>query len=114
MMSNINKDKIAASNPAPIDGKHVKAFFQGYKNFFSDKASLLPLWKKEQIIWRLEKAKACVDNKSCLYCGCSMPHRAYSDIGCEDPIRKCYPEMMNKETWEKYKIDNNIEVHIAE
>ena len=101
-----------ATNPAPIDKKHVTAFFQGYANYFKDGLKMLEQWKKEQIVWRLEKAKTCVNNGSCLYCGCAMPQRAYANVGCEDPDRKCYPEMMDKEEWEKFKQENNITVKI--
>jgi len=104
--------KVDPTNPAKADAKHIKAFFQGYKNYFTDKLGLLPDHKKEQIIYRLDKAKACVDNGHCLYCGCKTPERMYSDIGCEDPVRKCYPKMMNKDEWEQYKLDNQIEVKI--
>lgn len=100
------------SNPAKISLKNIKSFFQGYARKFSDAFGMLPKYKQEQVIWRTERAKACMENGSCLYCGCDTPGKFYSDDACEDPERKCYPDMMAEQEWEVYKRDNNIEIKI--
>lgn len=100
------------TNPAKVDLKHVKSFFQGYARMFSDSFGILPLHKKEQVIWREQMAKACTDNKACLYCGCETPAKYYSDEACEDPVKQCYPEMMKKTRWNQFKKANNITIKI--
>ena len=100
------------TNPAKINLKSIKAFIQGYTRQFSDSFGLLPQHKKEQVIWRESKAADCVANKACLFCGCEMPAKLYSDECCTDPQRRCYPDMMDLEDWECYKKANNIEVKI--
>ena len=100
------------SNPTRITPKSVFAFAQGYLRKFSDTFGLLEDHKKEQVLWRTEQAKAWMENGTCLYCGCDTPAKFYSDEQCEDPERKCYPEMMSKADWEKYKIDNSITITI--
>jgi hypothetical protein len=91
----------------------VGRFLKGYLSYFSESFGLLPEFKQEQVIYRTEKAKECVTNKSCLYCGCDTPAKFYSDEGCEDPVRKCYPDMMDKDTWEQFKKDNDYFIDLS-
>jgi len=100
------------SNPAKISPKSVFAFAQGYLRKFSDAFGMLEEHKKEQVLWRTEKAKECMENGSCLYCGCTTPAKFYSDEKCEDPNRKCYPDMMSKKDWDKFKLENSITITI--
>lgn len=38
-------------------------------------------------------------------CGCSIIEKSFEMQACEE---SCYPERMNKEEWNKFKIDNKI------
>lgn len=95
-------------NPAKVNIKNVGSFLQGYARMFTDAFGLLEDHKKEQVVWRSRQAKECMDAKHCTYCGCSTPGKFYSDGACEDPVKKCYPEMMNAEDWEVFKQINSI------
>ncbi len=96
------------SNPAKPTWKNIKSYLQGHSRMITEMFGTLEPYVIEQVEWRGEQSQACVDNGACLYCGCTFPEKLYSDIGCDDPERKCYPPMMDKETWDKYKIDNKI------
>lgn len=99
----IGKYNITLSNIGSyIQGK-TRMLVQKYGNeFFS-----LDDHIKEQIVWRETVAnKFCLDNKECK-CGCPLPDMFFADKTCEDG---CYPVMMNKEEWEVYKANNNIEL----
>lgn len=104
--------KLEPSNPAKVTLKTIKSFLQGYTRKFTEGFGMLNQHQKEQVIWRSEKAQPCTDNGTCLYCGCDTPAKYYSDEACEDPIRKCYPAMMDKNTWEEYKKTNDITIKI--
>ena len=100
------------SNPAKINLSNIGRFIQGYSRKFSETFGLLAEHKQEQVLYRQEQALECTKNGSCVYCGCDTPAKYYSDEGCEDPERKCYPEMMNKEVWEAFKLGNGLEIKI--
>src|ERR1043165_2995865 len=99
-------------NKAKINLRNIGRFIQGYTRMFSETFGMLEPHKQEQVVWRSAKAKECLQNGSCLYCGCDTPAKFYSNEGCEDPLRGCYPSMMDIETWEHYKKDNNISIKI--
>lgn len=97
----VGKYNITLSNVgAYIQGK-TRMLVQKYGNeFFS-----LDNHIKEQIVWRESKANSfCLSNNECK-CGCPLPDLFFADKTCEDA---CYPVMMNKDEWELYKIENNI------
>ena len=100
------------SNPAKVNLKNIGRFIQGYSRKFTDAFGLLEDYKKEQVVWRSHQAEECTKNGACIYCGCTTPAKFYSDEACEDPEKKCYPDMMDKETWEKFKEQNHIRVTI--
>lgn len=102
------------SNPAKINLSTIKSFFQGYARKFTEGFGLLAEYKKEQVVWRTEKSKECMENGVCLFCGCDMPAKLYCDDECLDPDRKCYPEMMDEKTWEEFKKTNNIVVKLED
>lgn len=104
--------KKKVENKAKVSLKNIGRFIQGYTRKFSDTFGLLEDYKKEQVIWRSEQAKECTLNGSCVYCGCDTPAKYYGDEECEDPIRKCYPAMMEEAGWEEYKKLLNITVKI--
>jgi hypothetical protein len=100
------------SNKAKINVRNIGRFLQGYRRMFSDTFGMLEKYKQEQVVWRSQQAFECTKNGSCVFCGCTTPAKYYSDEGCEDPIRKCYPPMADEETWNKFKNSHNIAVHI--
>ncbi len=65
----------------------------------------------EQSIWRLdqikEKSPECIQHLHCIMCGCDIKEKSFESKGCDEG---CYPEMMGKEEWEKYKKENNIDI----
>lgn len=110
------------SNPAKITPSNIKRFIQGWIRYIlykltyrktylskvSDSFSFLPKHKAEQFEWRLIVAnKDCIKSGACVICGCQTPQLQMSDSTCEG---KCYPEMMDEVTWNKYKKDNLIKI----
>jgi hypothetical protein len=106
---NLVRGKTSAINPAKIDIKHIWAVFQAWVR------SLLPISQhvKQQIIWRRGevalKSPECWKQGHCIQCGCEIVPKTTADMGCEnEPF--CYPEMMSKEVWKQFKVDNNIKL----
>ena len=96
------RGKTAALNPAKFDIKHIWAVFQSWVR------SLFPVPEhiKQQIAWREYMVKTnspkCWEEGHCIQCGCVIKEKIKSDMGCEnEPF--CYPEMMSKKAWKKYK-----------
>lgn len=108
----MSTNKRKPENKAKINLSSISSFIQGYTRKFSETFGLLDLHKKEQVVWRGEVAKECLENGSCLYCGCDTPAKFYSDEACEDPIRQCYPAMLTAEDWNLWKQQHNITIKI--
>lgn len=72
------------------------------------------LYEREQIIYRGqigELVGQCTSKKFCTYCGCTTEGEGNKYEGwaaCEK--EGCYPEMMTKDEWNKFKIKNNIKI----
>lgn len=70
-----------------------------------------PAYIDEQSIWRLsqikEKSPECLQQLRCISCGCDIQEKSFEDNGCDEG---CYPSMMDEKTWNKFKIDNKIEI----
>jgi hypothetical protein len=71
----------------------------------------------EQIVWRrtqvMEKSPECWKQGYCRVCGCEILGKTMENRSCAAPDigeKPCYPEMMKKEEWQKFKIDNNIKL----
>lgn len=77
----------------------------------------------EQIIWRrtqvIEKSPKCWKSGKCVVCGCDILGKTMEDRACsiyEDEGAllsgklPCYPEMMDKYNWKRYKELNNIKL----
>lgn len=102
-----------ATNPAKLTFRNAWAVIQSI--FRKMRRGLggfdLPAHQYEQIIWRRtqvkEKSPECWEMGECIVCGCDILGKTMEDRSCED---KCYPEMMNKEQWNQYKIDNEIKL----
>lgn len=98
------------SKAPKITPKNIMNFIEGNLNMLGDKLETLPKHFKEQVIWRLSKCKDdCVVNKSCIYCGCSVPGKLYVKESCNGGER--FPDIMDKENWESYKRINKIRVN---
>lgn len=92
-----------------VNSNNIKSFIEGNILFQVDKKlNLLPLYKKEQVLWRMSVCKdTCMKEKKCKMCGCDVPERMYVDKPYES--RKCdYPDFMKKIEWNEYKLQNNI------
>jgi hypothetical protein len=89
---------------AKINLKNIKAYLQGntrslLRSVFPD---ALPDHIEEQFAWRCEMAKECLKAGKCKVCGCSTPELFLASKACENNP-PCYPEMMDKETWDKFE-----------
>lgn len=107
------------SNPAKINLKNIKRFLQGWIRYIiyklskikylknvTDELLTLPAHKEEQFKYRLQIMDSqCLTQGYCKICGCKTPQLQMSDESCEG---NCYPVMLNKEDWEKFKKENSI------
>lgn len=89
----------------------IFAYLQGYWRFhlyYSKQFKwLIRTHIREQITWRIYVMDVdCYINGSCKICGCDTTALQMADKQCGKP---CYPKMMGKMEWEKYKIKNNIQ-----
>ncbi len=94
-----------------ITSDNVKSFFEGNILFYSDKLfSVLPAYKKEQVIYRAYVCKdTCLIEKKCKACGCDVPERFYVDKKYEK--RKCtFQDFMSKKEWSEFKITKKINI----
>lgn len=108
-----NRKKL--ENPAKINWKNIKKFFQGnfykmivYIPFLRDK--LLKESRLEQYEWRRkcvqEKSPECLSKGEC-FCGCNTEGLIMADPACEQK-NYCFPAMMDSVEWKIYKIENKI------
>lgn len=103
---------------AKINLKNIIAFVEGTIREFLYNISpkLLRKHIREQIEERFYKGKKCLDNKSCLSCGCRTPGVFFATKGCSlgdlpYKVRKklvghtkvCYGPLLNKKEWLKVK-----------
>jgi len=78
----------------------VKDIYSGYTNYL--KANELPEYIKEQVLYRMELCKECVDKPFCPNCGCVSPVLFFSATKT-DALNKWGP-MVNQEQWEQFKL----------
>jgi hypothetical protein len=92
-----------------ITPNNIKQFLQGNIRWFGDYFNVLPRHLKEQVLWRASICKDdCVPYGKCKYCGCELPGKFYADKSCNEGVR--FPDLMEKEDWEKYKKENNTKL----
>ncbi|MGK2864876.1 MAG: hypothetical protein ACSLE0_23290 [Chitinophagaceae bacterium] len=92
-----------------ITFKNILSYLEGNTKYLMSTFGLYPTHKQEQVLWRLNICKVdCVKNGECEYCGCPPEKKAFVDKSCNDGDR--FPDMMDEETWEKYKLTNNIDI----
>ena len=97
--NNIPKPKITLQN--------IYAFFEGNLRMLGDKFNTLPVYKKEQIMYRADLCKeSCLPLGKCPECGCSLPGKWYSSISCNKG--KKFPDLMGPVDWTKFKHENGL------
>ena len=93
------KSKITLSN--------IQSFFSAYKNLFLTQLGNKPEWFKEQVAYRMELCKNdCMIKRECLYCGCKVPEKLFSNKSCNNGKR--FPDIMNENEWLKFKEKHEI------
>lgn len=90
-----------------INFKNISQFIEGNIRMVGDRFKLLPKYKKEQVLWRLEICKDdCAKIGKCKYCGCSIPGKLYVEKSCNKGKR--FPDMMSENEWEEFKKEKNL------
>ena len=83
---------------------NILNYIQGnirYQLYYSKFAFLIPIHIREQIDARINSMDSqCYSEGQCKMCGCSTTALQMCDKACDKP---CYPPMLNKEAWEKFK-----------
>jgi hypothetical protein len=101
----IDKSKVISL----LTPRNIYHFLQGNIRWFGDEFKVLPRHIKEQVIYRAHFCQDdCVRAGQCRYCGCSLPGKFYVTESCNQGKR--FPDLMGKEEWEQYKIDNNFKI----
>lgn len=107
------------TNPAKITLRNIKKFIVGWTRYIfykiahadfmkkvSEDLKFLPKEKEEQFKWRLTiMDEECLKNGACKVCGCKTPQLQMADEGCEGG---CYPDMMDKKSWNEFKSKHGI------
>lgn len=87
-----------------INKGNIKAFFEGnirsmakkLESILPDSINLFDEETKEQFAYRASICEPCMNNGSCLVCGCKTPGLFLANKGC--PAGK-YPILLSKEEW---------------
>lgn len=89
-----------------ITPQNIFNYLEGSLSKVMSDAGVLTQLRDEQAAYRLDICKNdCVTSESCKKCGCALPGRAFVSQSCNVDR---FPDMMNQEDWNKYKIDNGI------
>lgn len=92
--------------------KKIYQFIEGNMKMVGDQINLLPLYQKEQVLYRLDICKEdCVPQGRCGYCGCSLPGKLYVKESCNEGKR--FPDLMEYNEWQKFKEDNKIIIGVS-
>ena len=85
----------------------IHQYIQGNLRWFGDYFNVLPQHLKEQVMFRASICKdSCVLYGKCEKCGCDLPDKFYTDISCN--LGEKFPDLMEKEDWEVYKKEHDI------
>ena len=85
----------------------IQQFIEGNIRMLGDKLNIIPEHESEQVMYRAEICKNdCVKYGYCVNCGCDLPGKFYVKKSCNAGGR--FPDLMDAESWDKYKKDNNI------
>lgn len=87
--------------------RKAKEFIQANWDYYQDKwLDSTPLYIKEQVAYRLTICKDdCVKTGYCIVCDCPTHKKAWAETSCSP---KRFPDRLDKESWEKYKKENEI------
>lgn len=92
-----------------ITPNKIFQFIEGNLKMLGDKFNMIPEHTQEQILYRSEICKNdCVKYGYCVNCGCDLPGKFYVKKSCNAGGR--FPDLMDAESWEEYKIKNNIDI----
>jgi hypothetical protein len=89
---------------------NIKQFIEGHLNKLEDDLFGKPSHFKEQVLYRASKCEDCYRIGKCLTCGCNLPGKHYVTKSCNNGLR--FPDLMEAEEWEQYKIDNDIKIDL--
>ena len=93
-----------------ITPRKIFHFLEGNLKMLGDYLHILPKHEREQVLYRSEVCRNdCMQYGYCKYCGCSVPGKLYVKESCNGGER--FPDLMTEEEWEKFKVENNIEIH---
>lgn len=88
--------------------KNIRAFIVGNVNYYINKMNLLPQYKVEQVLYRLDKCKNdCVVTGKCMHCGCPTQRKVFAPETCNNNIR--FPDFMDENKWYEYKKQKKID-----
>lgn len=94
-----------------ITPRKIYQFIEGNLKMLGDAFDLLPTHTKEQVAYRSEICKNdCMQYGYCVNCGCEVPGKLYVNKSCNGGYR--FPDLMEKDEWDKFKIKNNIDLKI--
>jgi hypothetical protein len=85
--------------------RHVKAYLQAKSRKLLGASTHIEEQYSHRIDLVSKESPECISSKQCKICSCETPDLFLSDDPCEGG---CYPRMMDKEAWEKYKKANNV------
>ena len=86
--------------------KNIKHWIEGNGNMLLNSIGMLPEQIIEQVAYRSLKCIGCLSEGKCKYCGCDLPGKFYVTESCNNG--DIFPDLMNEEDWNKFKIDNEI------
>jgi hypothetical protein len=89
--------------------KDIKNYIEGNYKFYKDKLIDSPEYIKEQVYYRLYVCKDdCVKEGKCKYCSCPPHKKSWIKESCNNGER--FPQLMEKDSWESFKVRNNVDV----
>lgn len=93
-----------------VTKNNISSFIEGNWFYYKDKLVGSPRYIVEQVYYRLFLCKDdCVPNNACIYCTCPPVKKSWVQKSCNGGVR--FPDQMDKDTWEEFKITNNINVN---
>lgn len=91
-----------------INLKNIKAFFEGNARMLGDNFGIVDKHIQEQVAYRATLCGDCLEAGKCKVCGCKVPGKFYVKQSCNNG--DIFPDLMSKEEWEEFKIENNINI----
>jgi hypothetical protein len=79
--------------------------------FFKEPYPLLESYEIEQFQFRIKSCEKCLPTNKCENCGCNTIARM--NVTTDICSAGRWPSFMDKESWEKFKLDNKIEINVT-